>query len=368
VNKEFLFGASASPRELGRHGIEDDHTYSILRAVEYGGERLLMVRNPWGQREWKGPWSDGSKEWTAKALQDLDYKFGKGGIFWMPYEDFLGRFVQIWHTRLFTPEWNVSQRWTTIQVPWSGAYNPTRFEFTLIAPARTMVVLSQLDSRYFGGLTGQYSYKVAFSLHSCGETSYMIRGHPSGDRSAVAEVDLEPGTYEVRIQVQGRRDKTQPKIEDVIEQNWLSRRDKLIHIGLSYDLAHAKGQPKTKGVGAAINEAVSAAVQDPNPSTDPYTVTDAGLESVLPTPGDPENSPATDPTASAPTISDDTWNAPLVIGLRVFCLNTKATIKLVDPKQKRPIIWMKRTWRTRMKKRCADKAGRNERAEVDDSE
>jgi hypothetical protein len=29
---------------------------------------------------------------------------------------------------------------------------------------------------------------------------------------------------------------------------------------------------------------------------------------------------------------------------------------------------MKRTWRTKMKKRCADKVGRNGRAEVDDSE
>ena len=55
VNKEFLFGAGTreyghpDPNELGRQGIEDGHAYSVLRAVEYEGQRLLMVKNPWGE-------------------------------------------------------------------------------------------------------------------------------------------------------------------------------------------------------------------------------------------------------------------------------------------------------------------------------
>jgi len=108
-----------------------------------------MVKNPWGETEWNGPWSDGSKEWTAEAIQELDYKFGNDGIFWMPYKDFLDRFVQFWRTRLFISEWMVSQHWTTVQVPWSGDYNDTSFEFTIKEPAQTVIVLSQLDSRYF---------------------------------------------------------------------------------------------------------------------------------------------------------------------------------------------------------------------------
>jgi hypothetical protein len=75
VNKHFLFGAGTreyghpDPSELGRQGIEDGHAYSVLRAVEYEGNRLLMVKNPWGETEWNGPWSDGSKEWTAEAIK-----------------------------------------------------------------------------------------------------------------------------------------------------------------------------------------------------------------------------------------------------------------------------------------------------------
>lgn len=55
VNKEFLFGAgtrnyqsNVQDRIGGRQGIQDLHAYSVLRAVEYKGERLLLVKNPWG--------------------------------------------------------------------------------------------------------------------------------------------------------------------------------------------------------------------------------------------------------------------------------------------------------------------------------
>lgn len=126
VGYEFIFNAGTrgynhpDPNELGRQGIEDGHAYSLLRAAEYKGNRLCLVKNPWGETEWNGPWSDGSKEWTSDALTALDHKFGNEGIFWMPYEDFLNRYDQIWSTRLFNSDWNVTQHWTTVDVPWSG--------------------------------------------------------------------------------------------------------------------------------------------------------------------------------------------------------------------------------------------------------
>jgi Calpain family cysteine protease len=296
-----------------------------------------MVKNPWGETEWNGPWSDGSKEWTAEAIKALGYTFGNEGIFWMPYENFLERFDEIWRTRLFTPEWNVSQHWTTIQVPWYGDYNDTKFEVVLSEPTRTVIVLSQLDKRYFGGLTGQYSFQLAFRLHRSGESDYIIRGYSSGDRSAVAEVDLEPGTYDVLMQVSGSRQSRLPKIEDFVKQNWISRRDKLIRIGLSYDLAHAKGQPEKEdyeekvtkiGPTAAVEDSVPVVPQGPTLPSDVMSDMSALKGADLTAQVDSDDDSYNDNPPEGP------WNAPLVIGLRVFCHKAAATIRVVRPKSK----------------------------------
>jgi calpain family cysteine protease len=322
VNKLFLIGAGTreyghpDPYQRGRQGIEDGHAYSVLRAVSYRDERLLMIKNPWGKVEWTGPWSDGSKEWTAQALEDLDYKFGNEGIFWMPYSDFLERFVQVWRTRLFTPEWNVSQHWTTIQVPWSGASNPTIFEFTIKSPTPAVIALSQLDSRYYGGLVGQYSYDLAFRLHKYGNKEHIVRGYSSGDRSAVTEVDLKPGTYNVLMKVEAYRDSTQPLIEDVIEQNWLSRREKLIRTGRAYETAHAKSKVQA----TAAQRARDIKARTRNNAAKPKEHT------------------------SQVQAQDQPWTAPLVVGLKIFCQNTAANIKVRDLSRQRALTFRRRVW------------------------
>lgn len=50
-----------------------------MKAVEVDGKRLCLLRNPWGEGEWTGPWSDGSKEWTPEWMQKLNHRFGDDG-------------------------------------------------------------------------------------------------------------------------------------------------------------------------------------------------------------------------------------------------------------------------------------------------
>lgn len=63
-------------------------------------------------------------------------------------------------------------------------------------------------------------------------------------RSVSTEVELEAGTYSVLLKIIATRWKSAKPVEDVIRRTCLARRDKLLSIGLSYDLAHAKGQFK----------------------------------------------------------------------------------------------------------------------------
>jgi len=36
-------------------------------------ERLLKIRNPWGNFEWKGDWSDASPLWTPALREQLKH-------------------------------------------------------------------------------------------------------------------------------------------------------------------------------------------------------------------------------------------------------------------------------------------------------
>uniref|UniRef100_A0A1A8NSD1 Calpain 1, (mu/I) large subunit b n=5 Tax=Nothobranchius TaxID=28779 RepID=A0A1A8NSD1_9TELE len=77
------------------------HAYSVtgLRQVEYRRqqERLIRIRNPWGQVEWTGAWSDGSSEWNTLDSAEKDEMLCKmeDGEFWMSFEEFLRQFSRL---------------------------------------------------------------------------------------------------------------------------------------------------------------------------------------------------------------------------------------------------------------------------------
>lgn len=107
-----------------------------------------------------------------------------------------------------------------------------------------MIVLSQLDDRYFRGLQGQYRFELAFRLHKAGHEDYLVRSQRPYrmTRSANVELDLEEGEYQIRVKVTAFRYGKILPIEEVIRNNARSRRDKLLRLGLAYDLAHGKGK------------------------------------------------------------------------------------------------------------------------------
>ncbi|KAI0018623.1 cysteine proteinase [Xylariomycetidae sp. FL0641] len=248
VNDEFLFGCSTGLWGYGysdnRKGIVECHAYSVMRAVEIDGQRLVLLRNPWGKVEWKGPWSDGSKEWTAEWLVKLDHRFGDDGNFWISYKDLLRKYQAFDRTRLFGPDWKVTSLWTTLSVPWTLDYHDTYFTFSLAKKAPVVMVLSQLDDRYYRGLEGQYQFQLAFRVHQHGKEDYVVRSLSSyyQSRSANVELELEEGEYTVLLKINATRNLAKLPIEEVIRDNARGRRDKLVAVGMSYDLAHSKGQ------------------------------------------------------------------------------------------------------------------------------
>nr|XP_046258341.1 calpain-2 catalytic subunit-like [Scatophagus argus] len=77
------------------------HAYSVTGAeeVHYRGRpvQLVRMRNPWGQVEWTGPWSDGSNEWNYVNTEEKSKlnHVAEDGEFWMSYSDFVKQFSRL---------------------------------------------------------------------------------------------------------------------------------------------------------------------------------------------------------------------------------------------------------------------------------
>uniref|UniRef100_A0A671Q9N8 TAF5-like RNA polymerase II p300/CBP-associated factor-associated factor 65 kDa subunit 5L n=1 Tax=Sinocyclocheilus anshuiensis TaxID=1608454 RepID=A0A671Q9N8_9TELE len=83
-------------------GLVKGHAYSItgVQEVNYRGSKvqLIRVRNPWGQVEWNGPWSDNSREWNAIDSSEktrLLHNSLDDGEFWMEFGDFKANYDKI---------------------------------------------------------------------------------------------------------------------------------------------------------------------------------------------------------------------------------------------------------------------------------
>ncbi|KAL6691714.1 hypothetical protein J3F84DRAFT_160938 [Trichoderma pleuroticola] len=255
VNKEFMFGCSTGLLDYGygqRDGISEAHAYVVTDARTLkSGQRLVKLRNPWGEIRkglWEGPWSDGSKEWTTEVQEELGHKFGSDSVFWISFEDLVRKYTHFDRTRLFRdPDWRCCQRWIGVDVPWKAEYHE-KFRIKLTKDSPLILVLSQLDGRYFKGLQGQYSFRLHFRLHyedRPDAEDYIVRSHGNYfmKRSVSVELpDLPAGNYTVYLKVTGQRDQEQPSVEDVVKRESQGRveNEKLAQVGYAYDLAHSK--------------------------------------------------------------------------------------------------------------------------------
>nr|GAT53037.1 predicted protein [Mycena chlorophos] len=217
ATKDRLFGCSFDNLDTTRSGKEDPtvtgliggHAYSVLRAVEVRGKRFVVLRNPWGNSEWTGPWSDGSKEWTEQwlpALKELEHSFGDDGQFVMEYGDFLEHWDLVERTLLFDDTWAMSAQWlqVTARAP-SLAWSYGDISYTISIPAATkaILVLSKLDERYFFDLSGNSVWTFEFVLFKKGSKEVIAQSALPRFylRSVNLETYLEKGEYVVHVRL-----------------------------------------------------------------------------------------------------------------------------------------------------------------------
>jgi len=64
-------------------GLESDHAYSILDARQVNSQRLVRLRNPWGEKEWKGALTENWTKWPKTLKHKLITSSANDGVFWM---------------------------------------------------------------------------------------------------------------------------------------------------------------------------------------------------------------------------------------------------------------------------------------------
>ncbi|XP_068597464.1 calpain-2 catalytic subunit-like [Brachionichthys hirsutus] len=92
--------SSADSEAVTHRKLVKGHAYSVTGAdrVEYSGDmvQLIRIRNPWGQVEWNGAWSDNSYEWKRISSDDQTrLTKAEDGEFWMSFSDFLRQYSRL---------------------------------------------------------------------------------------------------------------------------------------------------------------------------------------------------------------------------------------------------------------------------------
>ncbi|KAH7333018.1 cysteine proteinase [Rhizoctonia solani] len=232
VNEDRLFGCyiykmPGGDDEVTVNGLFAGHAYSVISAREVNGKRFLRIRNPWGKTEWTGAWSDGSKEWTSEwlaLLPQLKHKFGNDGEFLMEYKDFLNTWTMIERSRLFDSGWKMSSMWLEVKsrsFPCAWNFGDVSFTFNVKEDTPAIIVLSQLDDRYFSEISGYSQWTMEFVVYRKGDPAsdpYANSAHTIFWRRSVnVELgNLEAGDYVVHVRLDRRHIRNRNYFQDSI--------------------------------------------------------------------------------------------------------------------------------------------------------
>lgn len=165
LRKGSLLGCSidvstaAEAETTTRQKLVKGHAYSVtgVEEVNFHGrpEKLIRLRNPWGEVEWSGPWSDNAPEWNyidPRRKEELDKK-AEDGEFWMSFSDFLKQYSRLEICNL-SPDslsseeihkWNLvlfNGRWTRGSTAGGCPNYPGEAEGHLAFPAETVWLLA----------------------------------------------------------------------------------------------------------------------------------------------------------------------------------------------------------------------------------
>eukprot|EP01006_Ploeotia_vitrea_P053501 TRINITY_DN67795_c4_g2_i2.p1 TRINITY_DN67795_c4_g2~~TRINITY_DN67795_c4_g2_i2.p1 ORF type:complete len:821 (-),score=28.58 TRINITY_DN67795_c4_g2_i2:29-2443(-) len=156
----FLMGASCgrtgcSAEKWKQLGLISSHAYAIQDVRAEDGERLVRLRNPWGNAEWKGDWREGCPKWTESLKRKIPRANKAYGEFWISYHDFILRFNSVDICKE-NQSWNLlttADRFCNHQTVVPSQY------YELRVPASTWMFVSLIQETRRGAKSNNFRYR-----------------------------------------------------------------------------------------------------------------------------------------------------------------------------------------------------------------
>ena len=108
-NKGFVMTAGTSGDvsnlDIEEVGLSPGHAYTVLGIHELDGprgrEKVVRLRNPWGNGEWNGDWSDSSSKWNSAQKLKVSHIKKDDGDFYMGFNDFIKYYVTMGIAKIY---------------------------------------------------------------------------------------------------------------------------------------------------------------------------------------------------------------------------------------------------------------------------
>jgi len=187
-------------------GLAGNHAYSLIGVYEIdagsrrvlgpnepsspANDKILKLRNPWGQGEWKGEWSDNSSKWTPQLKTSLGFSKGDDGIFFMNFKDWQKYFYD-YQVCYYNDNFKYScQKFN------SSPSEPTHISFRLDQGGEYYFTVNQVNKRMFRK-TDLYAYSqlTLFIARQEGDSFKYVGSVSKADKEMWFKAQCQPGKY-----------------------------------------------------------------------------------------------------------------------------------------------------------------------------
>ena len=188
-------------------GLVSSHAYTLMNLYELKEEglKLVKLRNPWGEKEFIGDWSDKSSKWTDEIKKKVDFEEDKDdGIFYMSYDDFVKYYEILEILKMKEGYGTVA----SCKIKKTEAYKCQIIKFELKEKRHIFINLYQKNSRIVRK-NGTYFPKSVKSFIILAQKEFQnkyryIKSMTSSKVHIGMEVDLDAGIYYIFCDVNYR--------------------------------------------------------------------------------------------------------------------------------------------------------------------